>query len=156
MNAETALATKWGPYEGAIRKCMVQLSEAPMPEEADFLWFVLIPNNLRGMPVIVWSTGRNRQQHEGWAHEDQFMQCVPDTVEMPDLADTPERVDRLRDACAAFLTRQWQAIDPIPERLAYFSINDDGWYFSLRDGKRISAWEIENEISEHNASSNGE
>ncbi len=155
MDAETALTMEWGPYEGAIRECMVRLAEAPMPEQADFLWFVLMPNDLSGMPVIVWPTERNQQQHDGWEHEDQLMQCVPDTVELPDLADTPERVDRLRDACAAFLMRQWRAIDPFPLRLAYFSINDDGWYFSLRDGRRISAWDIENEISEQAGSSNG-
>ncbi len=148
MNAETALAEKWGPYESGIRECMMRLSRAPMPEKADFLWFVLLPNDLRGVPVIVWPTERDQQQHDGWAHEDQLMECIPDTVELPDLADTPEHVDQLRDACAAYLMRQWRAIDPIPKRLAYFSINDDGWYFSLRDGRRISAWDIEKEISE--------
>lgn len=148
MNAETALAMEWGPYEDAIRECMVRLSEAPMPEQAAFLWFVLMPDDMSGMPIFVWPTEWSQQQHDGWAHEDELMQCVPNTVELPDLADTPERVDMLRDACAAFLMRQWQAIDPIPERLAYFSINDDGWYFSLSDGRRISAWDIENAISE--------
>jgi len=69
-------------------------------------------------------------------------------VELSDLGDTPENIDRLRDACAAFLANQWQELDPIPERLAYFSIRDDGWYFSLRDGRKISAWDIESEISE--------
>jgi hypothetical protein len=155
MNAETALTMEWGPYEGAIRECMVRLAEAPMPEQADFLWFVLMPNDLIGMPVIVWPTERNQQQHDGWEHQNQLMQCVPDTVELPNLADSPERVDRLRDACAAFLMRQWRAIDPFPMRLAYFSINDDGWYISLCDGRRIPVWDIENEISEQADTSNG-
>lgn len=148
MDAETALTEVWGPYESAIQGCMARLSEASMPDEAEFLWFVLLPNDLRGIPVVVWPTERDQQQHDGWEHENDLMQCIPNSVMLPDLADTPERVDLLRDACAAFLMKQWRAIEPIPQRLAYFSINDDGWYFSLRDGRRISAWDIENEISE--------
>jgi len=152
MNAESALAQEWGPFESSIRNSMVRLAEAPMPDQADFLWFVLMPHDLIGMPVIVWPTDKNQQQYDGWEHEEELMNCVPDAVELPDLADTPDRVEQLRDACAAFLIQQWRAINPIPERLAYFSLNDDGWYFSLRDGRRISARNIKKEISEQTAS----
>lgn len=148
MDAETALNEAWGSYKPAIRDCMVRLSEAPMPEEADFLCFVLLPHDLHGIPVIVCPTEWNQQPHDGWAHEEDLTECVPETVELPNLAGSPEQLDELRDACAAFLMSLWRAIEPIPERLAYFSLSDDGWYFSLRDGRRISSWDIETEIRE--------
>ena len=149
MNALTEITKAWGPFEGEIRQALERLSRAAMEKEADFLWFVLIPFDLRGMPIMVWPTEKDQQQHDGWAHEEDLMQCVPDTVELPgSLADTPERLDLFRDACADFLRTQWNTISPTPDRLAYFSLNDDGWYFSLRDGRKISAWDIENEINE--------
>ena len=156
MYAANALSKAWGPYEAPIRDCLQRLSKSPMPSEADFLWFVLYPDDLSGMPIMAWPTERDQQQHDGWADEDEMWKCVPDTVELPDeLTGTPESVDQLRDACAAFLMRQWQALDPVPDRLAYFSVRDDGWYFSLRDGRKISAWDIENEISEQGAGGKG-
>ncbi|NWK57746.1 hypothetical protein HW115_19160 [Verrucomicrobiaceae bacterium N1E253] len=148
MNAATELVRAWGSYSELIDACLRNLSEAKMPDEADFLWFVLMPQELCGMPVIVWPTDRDQQQYDGWHFEEDLMECVPEEVELPDLADTPENVERLRDACGAFLVERWQSITPMPDRLAYFSLSDDGWYLSLRDGRRVSAWEIGNEISE--------
>ena len=153
MSAEAELAKAWGPYEGRIREVLRELAEAAMPEEADFLWFVLMPGDLRGMPILVWPTERNQQQHDGWECEYELSTCVPDSVELPDLAGTPENLDVLRDACAAYMQKQWAAIQPLPGRLAYFSINEDGWYFSMRDGRRISAWDIQSEIDVQEGSS---
>ncbi|MBE7495203.1 MAG: hypothetical protein HS117_09670 [Verrucomicrobiaceae bacterium] len=146
MNVAAEVVSSWGPFEADIQQILARLSRAAMPETADFLWFVLMTDELRGLPIMVWPAGRDQQPHDGWSHEYDLIDSVPETVVLPDLADTPENVARLRDACAAFLQQQWSKIQPPPHRLAYFSINEDGWYFSLADGRMISSRNMENEI----------
>lgn len=141
------LTTAWGPFEESIHHALKMLSVAEMDSGADFLWFVLMPFDLRGIPISVWPAERNQQQHDGWPLEDNLRKCVPDTVELPEhWTGTHEYMDLLRDACAEFLHIRWSKIHPQPDRLAYFSMDGDGWYFSLRDGRKISAWDIEIEI----------
>ena len=127
-----------------------------MPREADFLWFVLKPNELIGMPIIVWPTGRDQQQYDRWDFERELIKAVPQSVTFPDeLPGSVETIDRLRDEVARYLMEQWRAIVRPQDRLAYFSIDEDGYYFSMQDGRKISAWDLEKEIGEQAGSSNG-
>ena len=148
MDAVAIVNDAWKPYEGGIRATLEKLARLPLPEETEFLWFVLQCFDLRSIPIIVWPTDRYQQQQSGWENERDLMECVPESVELPDeLTENPENMDLFRDACAFILTRLWQSIDPMPDRLAYFSMDVDGWFFSLRDGRKISAWDIESEIT---------
>ena len=149
MKIADQIREAWNPYLDSIRSVLTDMSRSTMPEEADFLWFVLHPQELEGFPVTVWPTERNQQQHDGWEHEYDLHTAVPDTVLLSDeLTATVEGLDGLRDATADFMTEQWNTIEPTPDRLAYFSICDDGFYFSMRDGKKISAHNLEKEIGE--------
>ena len=148
MDIAGEIRRAWEPYTHPIRAALEKLANASLPPEADFLHFILFPFELNGLPVTVWPTERNQQQHDGWELENELRQVVPESVTLPDeCASTVETLDNLRDEVALFLQEQWIAIDPPSARLAYFSINDDGWYFSLLDGRKISAWDLEYAIA---------
>jgi hypothetical protein len=156
MEIADQLRAAWNPYQDSIRSTLRVLAHAPMPDECDFLWFVLYPQDMEGFPIMVWPTERNQQQHDGWEREYDLLRSVPDTVQLPEGAgSTTESLDELRDATAEYLKEQWNAIDIPSNRLAYFSLYDDGFYFSLQDGRKISAWDIKTEIGEQAGSSNG-
>jgi hypothetical protein len=148
MQVIDQIGEAWNPHVDSIRCALSAVAKASMPDEAEFLWFVFLPQELQGFPVKVWPTERNQQQHDGWRHENDLQLAVPGTVCLSeDLTATVEAVDALRDATADFLMEQWNAIGAPPDRLAYFSMCDDGFYFSMRDGRKISAWDIENEVA---------
>lgn len=152
MSIAKELRIAWNPHLNSIHQTLRSLADAPIPEECDFLWFVLYWHDLEGFPIMVWPTERNQQQHDGWAYQHDLHRSVPKTVHLPeDFANTPEVMDELRDATAEFLREQWNAIDPPRSRLAYFSLYEDGYYFSMRDGRKISAGDLETEISEQAA-----
>jgi len=154
MNVTEELLKAWDPHKEVIRAALTRLAHAPMPEGADFLWFVLRPNELIGMPIIVWPTGRDQQQYDQWDCERELIKAVPPSVTFPDeLTGSVEAIDQLRNEVAQYLLRQWCAIVRPQDRLAYFSIDEDGYYFSLQDGRKISAWKLEEEIGEASSSS---
>lgn len=149
MDIGETLREAWGPHRDAIRGALGRLAHAPLPDGADFLWFVLLPADLRGVPIIVWPAERDQEQHDGWEHERELLDAVPSNVTLSDKpTGSPESLDRLKDAVARYLSEQWRAVDPPRDRLAYFSMEDDGTYFSMRDGRVISAWNLETEIGE--------
>jgi len=61
MDIVDVLAEAWSPYKFQIRDCMARLSTAPMPQETDFLWFVLYLDDLTGMPIVTLPTERSQQ-----------------------------------------------------------------------------------------------
>ena len=134
-------------YRGAIEQTLATLSGTELEADADFLWFVFFPQELRGLPVRVFPTDRHQESDDLWEHSYSLKESVPESVVLPDeLAGTPAMLDLLRDAVANYLSKLWQQTPGVRSVPAYFSIDEDPYYFRMRDGVKIQVRDLEAEF----------
>lgn len=135
------------PYRGAIEQTLATLKGIELETDADFLWFVFFPQELRGFPVRVFPSDRYQQSDDLWAHSDLLKEAIPESAALPgELTGSPAMLDTLRDAVAGYLSKLWQQTPGNPSVPAYFSIDEDPYYFRMRDGLRIQVRDLEAEF----------
>jgi hypothetical protein len=137
----------WESYAEEISDKFKQLEEIGLPSGQDFFWITLHPQDLRGLPLTINPARKNQQQEDGWEHEEIFSDCIPQNVELTDeFTATPAALEALRDSTAEFLSKIGVTYIFQSNVPYLFSLSDDGIFIDLRDGRKISAWNLEKEF----------
>jgi len=146
-NHPRIVESAYEPYRVAIDLTLATLKEIELEADADFLWFVFFPQALRGLPIRVFPTDRYQESDDLWEHSYLLKESVPESVVLPDeLAGTPAMLDMLRDAVANYLSKLWQQTPGARSVPAYFSIDEDPYYFRMRDGVKIQVRDLRAEF----------
>lgn len=135
----------WWDYAEIIGQSLKHIIDSGLPDGEDFLWIILHPQDLTGMPMTVNPATSDQQINNDWEHENILQECVPRTVQLPDeFTATPHALDTLKESTAEFLFDVWNRSDIHSPFKVLFSLNDDGWFYDLEMRNKISAWDIKN------------